>query len=179
MKKERKKSKFFSEFKAFITRGNVLDMAVGVIVGGAFTSIVNALSNHILKPIINWVLALIFGSNSLEGIYTFLKKAYVLDNGVPTDQVDLANSIYIDWGEFINAIINFILIAFVLFCIIKGINSFHQKMEEAIKKAKKEEEEPAPEPEPEPIPEPDPQIVLLTEIRDLLSKEDKTNDEQK
>ena len=68
MKFKRKKSKFFSEFKDFITRGNVLDMAVGVIVGGAFTSIVNSLSNHILKPIINWVLALIFGQNSLSGI---------------------------------------------------------------------------------------------------------------
>lgn len=174
--KKRKKSKFFSEFKDFITRGNVLDMAVGVIVGGAFTSIVNSLSNHILKPIINWVLALIFGSDSLSGIYTYLKKTYVEG----TTEIDLANSIYIDWGEFINAIINFLLIAFVLFCIVKTINSIHTKMEEAVKKAKEKDEEPevTPEPEPEPEPEPDPQIVLLTEIRDLLvenknKKEDK------
>lgn len=68
--------KFFGEFKAFITRGNVLDMAVGVIVGSAFTAIVTALSNNILKPIINWILALCLGTGSLEGVYTFLKKAY-------------------------------------------------------------------------------------------------------
>mgnify|MGYP000831633969 CR=1 FL=1 len=94
-----------------------MDMAVGVIVGGAFTAIITALSDHILKPVINWLLALIFGKNSLTEIYTFLKPAYV------DGQIDLANSIYIDWGAFINAIINFLIIAFVLFCIVKGLNS--------------------------------------------------------
>ena len=89
----------------------------GVIVGGAFTAIITALSDHILKPVINWLLALIFGKNSLTEIYTFLKPAYV------DGQIDLANSIYIDWGAFINAIINFLIIAFVLFCIVKGLNS--------------------------------------------------------
>lgn len=110
--------KFFSEFKTFITRGNVMDMAVGVIVGGAFTSIVNALSNNVLKPIINWLLALIFGANSLGELYTMLKPAYDAE-GV----IDLAQSIYIDWGTFINAIINFLLIALVLFTIVKTLNS--------------------------------------------------------
>ena len=62
--------KFFGEFKKFITRGNVLDMAVGVIVGGAFTGIVNGLSNFILKPIINWILALILGEKGLSGAIT-------------------------------------------------------------------------------------------------------------
>ena len=109
--------KFFSEFKTFITRGNVMDMAVGVIVGGAFTSIVNALSNNVLKPIINWLLALIFGANSLGELYTMLKPAYDAE-GV----IDLAQSIYIDWGTFINAIINFLLIALVLFTIVKTLN---------------------------------------------------------
>ena len=108
--------KFFGEFKKFITRGNVMDMAVGVIVGGAFTAIVNALSNNILKPVINWLLATIFGANSLSEIYTFLKRVTV-DN-----VIDLEQSIYIDWGAFINAIINFFLIAFVLFVIVKVFN---------------------------------------------------------
>lgn len=121
--------KFFGEFKKFITRGNVIDMSVGVIVGGAFTSIVNGMSNFILKPIINWVLAALLGSESLSGIFTYLKKAYapVLDaNGNPTGEkvIDLANSIYIDWGAFINAVINFLLIAFVLFTIVRSINKF-------------------------------------------------------
>ena len=118
--------KFFAEFKKFITRGNVLDMAVGVIVGGAFTAIVNGLSNFILKPVINWLLALVFGANSLSEVFTFLKKATVIDEaGVET--IDLANSIYIDWGAFINAIINFLIVAFVLFCIVKIINGIKDK----------------------------------------------------
>lgn len=117
--------KFFKEFKTFITRGNVMDMAVGVIVGGAFTAIVTALSDHILKPIINWVLALILGQNSLSEVFTYLKKVEVETevNGVMVKTVDLSQSIYIDWGAFINAIINFILIAFVLFCIVKALNT--------------------------------------------------------
>ena len=109
--------KFFNEFKTFITRGNVLDMAVGVIVGGAFTAIVNALGNNILKPIINFLLALVFGKDSLSELFTFLKRVDV--DGV----VDLTQSIYIDWGSFINAIINFIIIAFVLFCLVKALNA--------------------------------------------------------
>lgn len=109
--------KFFDEFKKFITRGNVLDMAVGVIVGSAFTAIVNGLSNFILKPIINWLLALIFGANSLSEVFTFLKTA-TLEDGT----IDLANSIYIDWGAFVNAVINFLLIALVLFTIVKFFN---------------------------------------------------------
>ena len=118
--------KFFAEFKKFITRGNVMDMAVGVIVGGAFTAIVNGLSNYILKPIINYVLALIFGASSLTDVYTMLKPAYkdVLDEAgtVIGQELDLANSIYINWGEFINAIINFLLIALVLFVIVRFFN---------------------------------------------------------
>jgi len=113
--------KFFKEFKTFITRGNVLDMAVGVIVGGAFTAIVNALSNNILKPIINWLLALILGKDALSDVFTFLTKT-TLEDGT----IDLVNSIYIDWGAFINAIINFLLIALVLFAIVKTINKFNE-----------------------------------------------------
>ncbi len=120
--------KFFGEFKKFITRGNVLDMAVGVIVGSAFTAIVTAMSNNILKPIINWVLASIFGADSLSEVFTFLKT--VVGEG---GEIDLAQSIYIDWGTFINAIINFLLTAFVLFCIVKmfnGLKEGNQKLAE-------------------------------------------------
>ncbi len=115
--------KFFGEFKKFITRGNVLDMSVGVIVGGAFTAIVNGLSNFVLKPIINWLLALILGKGSLDSIVTFLGEPAkkVGADGV-TMEIDLANSFYIDWGAFINAIINFLLIAIVLFSIVRIIN---------------------------------------------------------
>ena len=122
--------KFFEEFKKFIMRGNIVDMSVGVIVGGAFTSIVNGLTNNILKPIINWFLALILGTDSLSEVFTYLKRVEVpeLDaNGVATGKmvVDLTQSIYIDWGAFINAIINFLIIAFVLFVIVKAINALN------------------------------------------------------
>ena len=130
---------FFAEFKKFITRGNVMDMAVGVIVGGAFTAIVNGLSNYVLKPIINWVLVKIFGANSLTEVYTMLQPAYtdVLDEaGNPIGkQLDLANSIYINWGEFINAIINFLLIALVLFVIVRFINRLKAN-DEKLKKSR-------------------------------------------
>ena len=148
MKKEmkQKRDSFFKDFKKFITRGNGLDMAVGVIVGGAFTAIINALSNNILKPIINWLLALVLGKDTLSEVFTFLKRAYVLDaNGAVTTEIDLANSIYIDWGAFINAIINFLLIAFTLFVIVRTINNVRKRLDakeiaEAAAKAKAEEE---------------------------------------
>ena len=114
--------KFFAEFKKFITRGNVVDMAVGVIVGGAFTSIVNGLSNFILKPIINCLIAFILGEDGLSGAIWPLSPVYkVLEDG--TKELDLANSIYIDWGAFISTVINFFIIAFVLFTIVKIINN--------------------------------------------------------
>ena len=108
--------KFFKEFKQFITKGNVLDMAVGVIIGSAFSSIVTALTNKILMPLINALLAM--GGNGLESAYTFLKVVYGTDG-----TVDMAKSIYIDWGAFITAIINFLLIAIVLFVIVKAMMS--------------------------------------------------------
>lgn len=104
--------KFFADFKKFITRGNILDMAIGVIVGGAFSKIVTALTNKIIMPLINYLLSL--GGTGLSSAYTFLRKAYDA-----TGEIDLANSIYIDWGAFITAVIDFLLIAFTLFCIIK------------------------------------------------------------
>ena len=105
---------FFAEFKKFISRGNVVDMAIGVIVASAFTAIVTTLTNKIIMPCINWLLSLGGGANGLESAYTFLKKVYKIDAS-GNNVIDLANSIYIDWGAFLTAIINFFLIAFVLF----------------------------------------------------------------
>ena len=128
--------KFFEEFKTFITRGNVLDMAVGVIVGGAFTAIVNGMSNFILKPIINWILALVLGKEGISGVITMLSPAYkdILDDtgAVIGRELDLATSIYIDWGSFISAVINFLLIAFVLFAIVKMMNDIASSREIAL-----------------------------------------------
>ncbi len=139
--------KFFKEFGAFIKRGNVLDMAVGVIIGGAFTAIVTALSNGILKPVINYVLAAIVGGdNPLEAAYTILKPAYMLDE-TGASVIDIANSIYIDWGAFISAIINFILVALVIFIIVRSFNkvanevNYNKQMHDSVlEKMKKGEE---------------------------------------
>ena len=135
---------FFGEFKKFITRGHVVDMSVGVVVGGAFTAIVNGISNFVLKPLTNWLIMLALGKDSLKDIYTMLHEAYKLDDAgaIATDAngnaiVDLANSIYIDWGALINAIINFIIIAFVLFTIVKVINHTREKQDILEAKAKK------------------------------------------
>ena len=104
-------------------RGNIVDMAVGVIVGSSFTAIVNSLSNNILKPIINYLLALIFGANSLSEVYTFLGEPVI---NAETGEIDLAQSIYIDWGTFINSILNFLLVAIVLFTIVKVVNTIRE-----------------------------------------------------
>ena len=120
--------KFFKDFKAFISRGSIIDLAVGVIIGGAFTAIVTALTNKILMPIINWILMLIVGGNGMDSIYTFLKRVDQMDsngNYILNDAgeriADLTKSIYIDWGAFIIAIIDFLLIALVLFLIIRAM----------------------------------------------------------
>lgn len=115
---------FFADFKKFISRGNVVDMAIGVIVASAFTAIVTALTNGIIMPCINWLLSL--GGAGLDSAYTFLKTAYQTDasgayilDSAGNKIVDLTNSIYIDWGSFITAIINFILVALVLFTVLR------------------------------------------------------------
>ncbi|MBQ6013693.1 MAG: large-conductance mechanosensitive channel protein MscL [Firmicutes bacterium] len=127
-----KESKFAKEFKSFISRGNVVDMAVGVVIGGAFTAIITSLVNDVIMPVIGMVTG---GINFSE------LKATV-------------GSAELCYGNFIQAIVNFLLVALVLFCVIKSLN----------KMKKKEEEKPA-----EP-PKPAEDIVLLTEIRDLLKK---------
>ncbi len=117
--------KFFGEFKKFITRGNILDLAVGVIVGGAFTAIVTSLTNNIIRPLINWIISLIGGKEGLANVYTILVPAYS-ENGA----LDLKSSIYIDWGLFITAIIDFFIIAFVVFLIIKAVNKAREAFED-------------------------------------------------
>ena len=189
--------KFFAEFKKFISRGNVMDMAVGTIVGAAFTAIVTALSNGILKPIINTIIYYLCGGNAdaLNKMYTPLVKVWVLDEaGNATNVLDMTKSIYIDWGAFISAIINFLLVAIVLFCIVKAFNKVKDaneamsnkvkriefKVEKGIKLRKKEQEfydaykaqkEEEAKKTQEEASKPAPLSVseeLLTEIRDLL-----------
>ena len=123
---------FFPEFRKFINRGNVIDLAVGVIVGSAFTAIVNGLSNHILKPVINFLIAKLLGGESTSDIHTYLLKVYDAEG-----KLDLAQSIYIDWGAFISAVINFLLIAFVLFTFVKVFNKIREEHKELAEKMSK------------------------------------------
>ncbi len=139
--------KFIEEFKTFISRGNVVDLAVGVVVGSNFTAIVNSLVNDIIMPIIGIFL----------GGVNFTELKYVI-----TPATETTPESAIRYGNFIQVIVNFIIIAMVVFLIVKALNSFHKK-EEAV-------EEPAPEPTPEPEPEIPEDILLLREIRDLLNK---------
>ena len=121
--------KFLEEFRKFIMRGNVVDMAVGVVVGSAFTAIVNAISNNIFKPIVNYLFIVIFGKDSLTEVHTFLHTEMMVgEDGV--EVVDLTKSIYIDWGLFVSAVVNFFIIAFVLFCIVKTVNNIREEANE-------------------------------------------------
>ncbi len=112
-------SKFFKEFRQFISRGNVVDMAVGVIVGSAFTAIVTALTKNVFQPLVNWALA--GAGGGLESAVTMLKVVYD-----EAGAVDMTKSIYIDWGAVITAILNFFIIAMVLFSVVKTINKLRE-----------------------------------------------------
>ena len=128
---------FFKEFKEFISRGNIVDLSVAVIIGGAFSAIVTALTNQIIMPLVNWVLAVCGGKDGLESAYTILSPGY-------TDgELDLTKSIYIDWGAFISAILNFLIIALTLFLIVKLINRSRKRVDAlhaAVKKQASKEE---------------------------------------
>lgn len=133
--------KFFSEFKTFISRGNVLDMAVGVVMGTAFTKIVNSLVTSVITPAIS----------ILTGKVNVADLAYVVNENLS-----------IPYGQFIQAVIDFLLIAFSVFCMVKAINTLKDKLSKAEKK---------PEPEPEES-KPSDEVALLTEIRDLLKNKE-------
>ena len=139
------------EFKKFIMRGNVMDLAVGVIIGGAFGKIVSSLVADVIMPPIAWAL----------GGASFADMKWVLKEGIP-EKVNAAGevveeaveAITLNYGMFIQNIVDFLIIALCIFLMVKGIN----------KLSKKKAEEPAPEPEPTA------EEKLLTEIRDLLKE---------
>lgn len=133
------------EFKEFISRGNVVDMAVGIIVGSAFTSIVNSLVKDLITPFIAWII----------GDTDFTSMALVLVEA-SGDKPGIA----IAYGNFIQQVVNFLIIAFVVFLMVKVINAFRRKKEA--------------QPEPAPAePAPSPELTVLREIRDLLEKSGK------
>ena len=142
--------KIINEFKAFIARGNVMDMAVGVIVATAFGKITTSLVNDVFMPFISWI----FGTRDMTALNLVVRPEIVNEAGEVTQA-----AITIGFGTFVATIIDFILVALVVFLVVKFMNAAKAKLE------KKEEEAPAEEPAP---PAPSAEEVLLTEIRDLL-----------
>ncbi len=142
---------FMGEFKAFIARGNVLDMAVGVIIGGAFGKISTSLVNDVIMPLIS----VLTGGVDFSNWKIVLKAAVAGADGA----IDASTEIAIRYGAFLATILDFLIIAFAVFLMLKAINGFHDKLKKAA------EEAPAEEPAP---PEPSNEEKLLTEIRDLL-----------
>lgn len=136
-----KKSKFISEFKEFISRGNVVDLAVGVIIGSAFTAIVNSLVNQIIMPVIGFIIG---GINFSDFKWT-LKKA---EGDTP--------EVAVYFGSFVQQVVNFLIIAFVVFMMVKLINMLKRKKEDEVEEIKEEASK---------------EVILLTEIRDLLKKQ--------
>ena len=136
--------KFWREFKEFINKGNVLGLAVGVIIGGAFSTITTSLTNDIIMPIVSIFLGGVDFSTMNLALPTFFP---VADEAVPNP---------LNYGKFISAVINFLILALVVFLIVKAVNK-------AMSLTKKREEETPP-----PPPTPSNEEVLLTEIRDLL-----------
>lgn len=162
--------KFFGEFKKFISKGNVIDMAVGIVVGSAFTKIVNSLVSDVITPLIS----LLIGRLSFKDLKIVFKEA-----------TEEASEVSLTYGNLIEAILNFIIIAFSLFCVIKLINTVKDRMEKSEKErlakeaAEKAEAEKlaAEQAEAERLAEearlaaiPTREELLLAEIRDLLSK---------
>lgn len=139
-------AKFLQEFKAFAMRGNVLDMAVGVIIGAAFGKIVTSLVNDLIMPCVG----------VLTGGIDFTSLFVALDGGqyATLAEAQEAGAAVLTYGSFIQNIVDFLLIAICIFVMIKGINRFNRKSE--------------PEPAPAPEPEPSAEEKLLAEIRDLL-----------
>ena len=139
--------KFMEEFKAFAMRGNVLDMAVGVVIGGAFGKITTSLVNDIIMPLVS----------ILTGGVDFSAWKWVLKEAVMEGSEVVDPEIAVNFGNLISVILDFIIIAFAVFCMVKAINKMHDKLSK-------------PEPEPEDEPEPTKEELLLAEIRDLLKQ---------
>lgn len=139
--------KFLEEFKSFAMRGNVIDMAVGVVIGGAFGGITTSIVNDIIMPLIS----MITGGLDFTAWKWVLKEAVLNEAGE-----EVAAAVSVNYGNLISVIVNFIIIAFAIFCVVKALNKARELTEK-----KKEEEPAAP-------PEPSAEEKLLTEIRDLL-----------
>lgn len=148
--------KFFADFKAFINKGNVVDMAVGVVIATAFGAITKSLVADVIMPLIS----LATGANSVKDLKVVLKPDVLNEAG----EVVTAGT-YLNYGNFLQTIIDFLIIALCVFIFIRVLTKSAEKAEALMKKKEEEKAE-----EPAPAPEPSAEEKLLTEIRDLLKE---------
>ena len=148
MSTKEKTKGFFEEFKTFAMRGNVIDMAVGVVIGGAFGKITTSIVNDIIMPLVS----MLTGGINFSSWKLVLKQAVLDAQGAVVSE-----EVAVNFGNTIAVVLDFIIIAFAVFCMVKALNNLHRKKEEA------PAEEPAP-------PEPSAEEKLLMEIRDLLKE---------
>ena len=153
--------KFFADFKAFINRGNVVDMAVGVVIATAFGNITKSLVADVITPLIT----LATGAESFADWRLVLKPEVLNEAG----EVVTAG-VFLNYGTFIQTVIDFLIIAFCIFVVIRSFTKSAEKAKELLNLNKVEEEK---EPEPEPEPEPTAEEKLLVEIRDLLKEQNR------
>ena len=158
MSVKEKTSGFFAEFKAFAMRGNVIDLAVGMIIGSSFGKITSSLVNDVIMPAVSILLG---GVNFSE--WKIVLKEAVTEVAADGTLVETATAISVNYGSLLSTIIDFIILAFAIFCMVKAINTMRAKAEALMKKEEEVAEE-----EPETPPEPSAEEKLLTEIRDLL-----------
>ena len=157
--------KLWKEFSEFAIKGNAMALAVGTIIGGAFSTITKSLTNDLIMPVVNIFLG---GADFSEAKIALPRMPWVeptYETIINAEGVEVVQEVqnYLTYGNFISAVINFFILALVVFFIVKGLNA----MTEMAKKKEAEEAAPAPAEEPAP-PAPSAEEVLLTEIRDLL-----------
>lgn len=143
-----------SEFKAFVARGNVLDLAIGVIIGGAFATITKSITDDLIMPVVGYI----FGGVDFSSYFIRLGAIPEGFKGAPESYADLktAGVAMLGWGAFLTVVVNFLILAFIIFLLMKGVNTL-------LAAHKKEAEAEAAAPTPE-------EVVLLREIRDSLKK---------
>ena len=156
-------NQFISDFKAFISRGNVIDMAVGVIVGAAFTAIVNSM----VKDLINPILGVLVGSQDFSNFFFVLSLPENYTGPMTYDALTKAGAAVLGYGAFFTAVFHFLLLALVVFTMVRIVNNIRKTAEEKLA-AKKAEDEKATAAAPAPTPT---DIALLQEIRDLLKQQ--------
>lgn len=153
---------FLQEFQEFAVKGNMIDLAVGVIIGAAFGKIIDSMVSDVFMPIISFILG---GEVDFSSKYLVLRHPAGYVGPETFEALTEAGAVILSWGKFLTVSINFVLLAFVVFCLVKAVNSARTRLERL---AHLEAQEQA-ESNPEPAPEAD-DVVLLREIRDLLRK---------